>query len=115
MTDSKDMTKKVDELSAGISDTVQDLLREAKPMIHNATDRVSDRVGELAHKGMDAVRRGQHEIEHVGNDISDRATHMIRNEPFKAMLIAAGVGAAAVALIGLMARSGTHSKPHLTR
>ena len=112
MTDSKYVTKKVDELSAGISDTVQDLLREAKPMIHNATDRVSDRVGELAHKGMEAVRRGQHEIEHVGNDISDRATHMIRNEPFKAMLIAAGVGAAAVALIGLMARSGSHTHPH---
>jgi ElaB/YqjD/DUF883 family membrane-anchored ribosome-binding protein len=112
MTDSKYVTKKVDELSAGISDTVQDLLREAKPMIHNATDRVSDRVGELAHKGMEAVRRGQHEIEHVGNDISDRATHMIRNEPFKAMLIAAGVGAAAVALIGLMARSGSHAPSH---
>jgi hypothetical protein len=65
MTDSKYVTKKVDELSAGISDTVQDLLREAKPMIHNATDRVSDRVGELAHKGIEAVRRGQHEIEHI--------------------------------------------------
>lgn len=109
MTDSKYVAKKVDELSTGIADTVQDLLREAKPMIHNATDRVSDRVGEMAHKGMEAVKRGQHEIEHVGNDISDRATHMIRNEPFKAMLIAAGVGAATVALIGLMARSSSHS------
>jgi ElaB/YqjD/DUF883 family membrane-anchored ribosome-binding protein len=109
MTDSKYVTKKVDELSSGIADTVQDLLREAKPMIHNATDRVSDRVGDMAHKGMEAIRRGQHEIEHVGNDISDRASHMIRNEPFKAMLIAAGVGAATVALIGLMARSSSHS------
>ena len=114
MTDSKYVTKKVDELSAGISDTVQDLLREAKPMIHHATDSVSDKVGELAHKGIDAVRRGQHELEHVGNDISDRASHMIRNEPFKAMLIAAGVGAATVALIGLMARSNAHTH-HITR
>jgi hypothetical protein len=35
---------------------------------------------------------------------------MIRNEPFKAMLIAAGVGAAAVALYGLMSRSSAHHR-----
>lgn len=108
MTDTKSMTHKVDQLSAGITDTVQDLLREAKPMINHATDLMSDRIGEMTHKGMDAIRRGQHEIEHVGHNISDRASHMIRNEPFKAMLIAAGVGAAAVALIGLMSRSDVH-------
>jgi ElaB/YqjD/DUF883 family membrane-anchored ribosome-binding protein len=112
MTDHKTVNQKVDALSSGISDTVQDLLREAKPMIHSATDRMSDRVGEMTHKGMEAMRRGQHEMEHMGHDISDRASHMIRNEPFKAMLIAAGIGAATVALIGLMSRSQHH---HLNR
>ena len=112
MTDHKTVNQKVDALGAGISDTVQDLLREAKPMIHSATDRMSDRVGEMTHKGMDAMRRGQHEMAHVGHDISDRASHMIRNEPFKAMLIAAGVGAATVALIGLMSRSQHHHINH---
>ena len=111
MTESKYINQKVDELSAGLTDTVQDFLRDAKPIINNATDRMTDRVGELAHQGMDAVRRGQHEMKHVGNDISDRASQMIRNEPFRAMLVAAGVGAATVALIGLMSRSSsrTHS------
>lgn len=108
MTDHKSVNQKVDELSAGITDTVHDLLREAKPMINHAADRMSDRVDEMTHKGLDAMRRGQHEMAHVGHDISDRASHMIRNEPFKAMLIAAGVGAATMALIGLMARSNTH-------
>ena len=108
MTDPKTVNQKVDELSAGITDTVHDLLREAKPMIHHATDRMSDRVGEMTHQGMEAMCRGQHDMAHVGHDISDRASHMIRNEPFKAMLIAAGLGAATVALIGLMARSNSH-------
>ena len=108
MTDHKTVNQKVDELSAGITDTVHDLLREAKPMINQATDRMSDRLGEMTHKGMAAMRRGQHEMEDAGHDISDRASHMIRNEPFKAMLIAAGVGAATVALIGLMSRSHPH-------
>ncbi len=108
MSDRKSVNEKVDELSAGISDTVHDLIREAKPMIHNATDRMSDRVNDLTKQSMDAVRKGQHEMAHVGHDISDRATQMIRNEPFKAMLIAAGVGASAVALVGLMARTHPH-------
>jgi hypothetical protein len=40
--------------------------------------------------------------------MSDHAADMIRHEPFKAMLIAAGVGAAAMAVVGLMSRSSNH-------
>ena len=108
MNDHKTVNQKVDQLSAGITDTVHDLLREAKPMMHHATDRMTDRVGEMAHQGMEAMRKGQHEMAHVGHDISDRAANMIRNEPFKAMLIAAGVGAAAIAMVGLMSRAHPH-------
>ena len=108
MNDHKTVNQKVDQLSTGITDTVHDLLREAKPMVHHATDRMTDRVGEMAHQGMEAMRKGQHEMAHAGHDISDRAAHMIRNEPFKAMLIAAGVGAAAIAMVGLMSRAHPH-------
>lgn len=108
MNDHKTVNQKVDQLSAGITDTVHDLLREAKPMMHHATDRMTDRVGEMAHQGMEAMRKGQNEMAHAGHDISDRAAHMIRNEPFKAMLIAAGVGAAAIAMVGLMSRAHPH-------
>lgn len=112
MTERKSVNDKVEALSSDIADTVHDLMREAKPLLHHAADCVSDRVSELTQKGMDAATRGQHQMAHAGHDMSDHAAHMIRNEPFKAMLIAAGVGAAAVAVYGLMSRSGSHHHSH---
>lgn len=112
MTDLKSVNDKVDALGSDIAGTVQDLIREAKPLLHHAADCVSDRVSELTQKGMDAAARGQHQLEHAGHDMSDHTAHMIRNEPFKAMLIAAGVGAAAVAVYGLMSRSKACHRCH---
>jgi ElaB/YqjD/DUF883 family membrane-anchored ribosome-binding protein len=103
---------KVEALGSGIAETVNDLMREAKPLLHHAADCVSDRMSELTQKGLDAAARGQHQLEHAGHDMSDHAAHMIRNEPFKAMLIAAGVGAAAVAVYGLMSRSKACHRCH---
>lgn len=110
MTDHKSVNDKVEALGTDIAGTVQDLMREAKPLLHHAADCVSDHVSELTQKGMDAAARGQHQLAHAGRDMSDHAARMIRNEPFKAMLIAAGVGAAAVALYGLMSRSSAHHR-----
>lgn len=103
---------KVEALGSGIAETVNDLMREAKPLLHHAADCVSDRMSELTQKGLNAAARGQHQLEHAGHDMSDHAAHMIRNEPFKAMLIAAGVGAAAVAVYGLMSRSKACHRCH---
>lgn len=112
MTERKSVNDKVEALGTDIAGTVHDLMREAKPLLHHAADCVSDRVSELTQKGMDAAARGQHQLEHASHDMSDHAAHMIRNEPFKAMLIAAGVGAAAVAVYGLMSRSNAHHRSH---
>ena len=98
MTERKSVNDKVEALGSDIADTVHDLMREAKPLLHHAADCVGDRVNELTQKGIDVASRSKHQLEHAGHDVS---------EPFKAMLIAAGVGAAAVAVIGLMSRSGT--------
>jgi ElaB/YqjD/DUF883 family membrane-anchored ribosome-binding protein len=112
MTERKSVNDKVEALGSDIAGTVQELMREAKPLLHHAADCVSDRVSELTQKGVDAAARGQHQLEHAGHDMSDHAAHMIRNEPFKAMLIAAGVGAAAVAVYGLMSRANAHHRSH---
>jgi ElaB/YqjD/DUF883 family membrane-anchored ribosome-binding protein len=112
MTERKSVNDKVEALSSDIAGTVHELMREAKPLLHHAADCVGDRVSELTQKSMDAAARGQHQMAHAGHDMSDHAAHMIRNEPFKAMLIAAGVGAAAVAVYGLMSRSGAHHRSH---
>lgn len=112
MNDRNSVNDKVEALGSGIAETVNDLMREAKPLLHHAADCVSDRMSELTQKGLDAAARGQHQLEHAGHDMSDHAAHMIRNEPFKAMLIAAGVGAAAVAVYGLMSRSKACHRCH---
>lgn len=112
MTERKSVNDKVEALSAGITDTVHDLMREAKPLLHHATDRMTDRVSELAQQGLDSACKGKREIEDMGHNLTDHAARMIRHEPFKAMLIAAGVGAAAVALIGLLSRPHLNHRSH---
>lgn len=112
MTDRKSVSDKVDALGVGLSDTVHDLMREARPMLHQATDRMTERVSEMAQHGVDAARSGKREMQNQAHDLSDHAAHMIRHEPFKAMLIAAGVGAAVVALIGVMSRPHPHPHSH---
>jgi ElaB/YqjD/DUF883 family membrane-anchored ribosome-binding protein len=57
---------------------------------------------------MEAVCHGKQMLAHEARDASEQAMRLIRREPFKAMLIAAGVGAAAVAVVGLMTRSRSH-------
>lgn len=109
MTDHKTSSlDKVETLRAELSDTVQDLINEAKPMVDRAAHRASKRVSDLAHEGMQAACHGQQMLEDEARDASEKAMRLIRREPFKAMLIAAGVGAAAVAVVGLMTRSRTH-------
>ena len=105
MTERKSVSDKVDALSAGVSDTVQGLIREAKPLLHHATDRMTDYVSELTQHGLDTAFKGKHDLEKKDRNVIDHAAHMIRNEPFKAMLIAAGLGAATVAIVGLISRS----------
>lgn len=112
MTERKSVTDKVESLGGDISDTVQDLIREAKPLLHQATEHMADRVSELTKQCGQASCKAVHKMEDAGHDLSDHAAHLIRHEPFKAMLIAAGIGAAMTAVIGLMARQRQHHSSH---
>ena len=108
MTDPKSVNDKVEALSAGLVDTVQDLIREAKPLLHHATDRLTDQVSELTQQSREAVCKGKRELESQGHDLMTHASKSIRQEPFKAMLVAAGVGAATVALISILSHRHSH-------
>lgn len=108
MNDSKSIGDKVETLGANINDTVQDLIREAKPLLHQATERMSDRVCEWSQNSMSAACQGKRDLENKGHDAADHVAQLIRHEPFKAMLIAAGIGAATVALVGVMSRRHAH-------
>ena len=114
MSESKFVGDKVKALGSDITDTVNDLIREAKPLLNHASNRITDHVSDLTHQGLDTAAKGKHALEKKSHDLMDHASHMIRNEPFKAVLIAASIGAAVVAVVGMMSRSdsGHQTKSH---
>lgn len=73
-----------------LAGTVQDIRQQAGPMLTQAVDQVNH----LAHQGADAVREGAHQLRTTAQHASDSTLNYVRNEPVKAMLIAAAVGAA---------------------
>jgi len=106
MNEQKFTSEKIEAIGAGITDTVNELIKEAKPLIHEATERIT----ELTKESLVAANKGKLSIEIKGHDLVDQAVHTIRQEPFKAMFIAAGIGAATVALISLLTRPSLHHK-----
>lgn len=104
MSGMKFVNEKVKSLSADIANTVGDLVRDAKPLLNDASHRLSHQVSDLTQETIDVANKGKEAIEKKGHDLIDHAAVMIRNEPFKAVLIAASIGAATVALVGMMSR-----------
>ena len=79
-----------------LSDSANGLRDHAAPMI----DRAADRASALAHKGVDAVRDGSRQVRDQALRASNGTVNYIRDEPVKAVLVAAAVGAALMALFG---------------
>lgn len=88
------------------SDLRQTLADTVAPIV-DGVDRGASQVNALAHQGVDAVRDGKRQLQAQVRHASDSAVHYIQAEPFKAVLIAAATGAALMALLSLMARSGS--------
>lgn len=82
-----------DSLAGG----VQDLRQQAGPMIDRAASQATD----LAQRGADTAQQ----LRERALRASDVTVNYIREEPVKAMLIAAATGAGLMALISLMTRS----------
>jgi len=88
--------------SAG--NALQDLRKQATPVL----ERASEQVSAMAHRGLDSVRETTHQLRLKAEHASDSTVGYIRQEPVKAMLIAAATGAALMALVSLVARSRDH-------
>jgi ElaB/YqjD/DUF883 family membrane-anchored ribosome-binding protein len=88
--------------SAG--NALQDLRKQATPVL----ERASEQVSAMAHRGLDSVRETTHQLRLKAEHASDSTVGYIRQEPVKAVLIAAATGAALMALISLVARSRHH-------
>jgi len=76
----------------------------AAPMLERASHQISS----LAHDGMDAVRDSSRQLRDSARKASKHTVGYIRQEPVKAMLLAAATGAALMALVSLVTRSRDH-------
>ena len=88
----------------GLANGVQDLRHQAAPLLN----RVGEQAGEMAQRGVDAMRDTTAQLREKALHAQDTTVSYIRDEPIKAMLIAAGAGAALMAMLSLMTRSRNH-------
>ena len=86
----------------GLAHAMQDARAQAVPMLN----RASEQVGALAQRGVDSVRQTSQQLRDRTRDAADGTVQYIKDEPVKAMLIAAATGATLMALVSLISRSG---------
>ncbi|HPH12842.1 MAG TPA: hypothetical protein PLC34_03515 [Burkholderiaceae bacterium] len=86
----------------GLAHAMQDARTQAVPMLN----RASEQVGALAQRGVDSVRQTSQQLRDRTRDAADGTVQYIKDEPVKAMLIAAATGATLMALVSLISRSG---------
>ena len=85
----------------GLADSVQDLRQQAAPLLN----RTAEQAGALAQRSVDAVRDSTQQLRDKALRVSDTTVNYVKEEPVKAMLIAAATGAALMALVNLMSGS----------
>lgn len=84
-----------------LADTVDSARVQAAPVL----DRLSKQAETVARRGIDAVRDTSAQLRESAAQLSVTTAGHIRDEPLKAMLIAAATGAALMALVTLVNRS----------
>lgn len=85
----------------GLANGVKDARNEVAPLLDRATEQASA----LAQRGVNALRDGSQGLRDSATRASDNTVMYIKDEPLKAMLIAAATGAALMALVGMLSRS----------
>ena len=108
MTEPQSTQEKLATVASGISSTLQDAAHDAKPVFERMADRLSDSISDMAHHSRDAAVDAKKLLEHKTQKVTSTAEHYIHCAPFKSVLIAAGVGAAAATLVSWLMRSRPH-------
>lgn len=84
-----------------LSDKVENVRDQAVPMVKNMASQAEA----AARRGVDAVKETSAQLREKAQQAQDTTVGYIKDEPVKAMLIAAATGAALMALISLAGRS----------
>ena len=101
-------TEIADQAERGADNAIRSTQRMANDTLNNLSGKVHDvrdQAESLARRGLDAVRDTSAQLKERAQQASDTTIGYIKDEPVKAMLIAAATGAALMALIGLLSRS----------
>lgn len=83
-----------------LSGTLQDVRNQAAPLLNRTTEQASA----LAKQGVDAIVQSSKQLRLKAERAADSTVSYIKEEPVKAMLIAAATGAALMALVSLVGR-----------
>jgi ElaB/YqjD/DUF883 family membrane-anchored ribosome-binding protein len=97
------------QAATGVVDSAANSLQDLRHQTAPKLERVSEQISAMAHRGMDSVRETSHQLRVKAEHATDTTTNYIRQEPVKAVLIAAATGAALMALVSLVARSRDRS------
>jgi len=112
-------TRLADQAAQGADDTIRatqrvanDTLDRLSEKVHETHDRavphvarLAERAEDLVHRSSAALRQSRERVRETALHASDRTVGYIRDEPVKAVLIAAAAGAAMLALANLISRS----------
>lgn len=85
--------------------STDNLLENAAAAAGNATTHAAQQADQALQSGMQTVRQTAEQLRKQAAHANDVAMGYIRQEPIKAVLIAAATGATLMALVGLMGRS----------
>lgn len=86
-------------------DHVESAIHSARANVQPAISRLATQAESLARKGLDAVKDGAYTVRDRATSLTDVTARYVKDEPVKAVLIAAAAGAALMALLSL-AQSG---------
>lgn len=98
MSDQKTPHQKIQALGADLSNTVNEVLAETKPVLNRMANRIHESVQDLSNQGQDAALEVEHQLKNGTRHVRITAEHYIQHSPLKSVLVAAGTGAA-VALV----------------
>jgi ElaB/YqjD/DUF883 family membrane-anchored ribosome-binding protein len=84
-----------------LSDTVDEVRSKAGPMLNKVTSQAEA----AARRGMEAVRDTSQQLRERALQAQDMTVAYVKDEPIKAMLIAAATGAVLMGLISMLSRS----------
>lgn len=86
-------------------DRMGDKIESARDRASPTIERWSSQAETALHRSVDALRDTTNQLREQALKVSDVTAGRVRDEPLKAVLIAAAAGAALMAVIGLISRS----------